>query len=92
MTHTPSESKAWPRAGAADRPSSSGRQAERHEEPASDLPAAGRNAEREPMTPPFPEAGRHDGDRGAAAGKDPKPDSSAGNNTREQRGDTADRT
>ena len=92
MTHTPPESKAWPRAGAADRPSSSGGQPQRHEQPASDLPAAGRDAGREPMTPPFPEAGRHEGDRGAAAGKNLKPDSSAGNNTREQRGGTVDRT
>ena len=84
MTHTPPESKAWPNAGAADRPSASGEQVQRQgqsqgqsqsqgqrqgDQPASDLPSAAQEEQPDHRTPPFPEAGRHEGDtpgRGAA--------------------------
>jgi hypothetical protein len=64
MTHTPPESKAWPNAGAADRPSASGEQfqSQSQGQPASDLPAAAGDEQIEEMAPPFPEAGRHEGD------------------------------
>ena len=70
MTHTPPESQAWPRAGAADRPSASGEQTQRQGQGqsqnqgqvASDLPAASVDETPEGMTPPFPEAGRHEAD------------------------------
>lgn len=63
MTHTPPESKAWNRAGAADRPSGSGEQVGRRDEHGSDLPAAAHdeNAQTDPL-PPFPEAKRREGD------------------------------
>ncbi len=61
MTHTPPESKAWPHAGAADRPSASGEQMGRREQPASDAPTAADDGMDE-MGSPFPEAGRHEGD------------------------------
>ena len=72
MTHTPPESKAWPHAGAADRPSASGEQLGR-DQPAPDVPAAADDG----MDEPFPEAVRHEGDtpdRGAgrARAKDAK--------------------
>lgn len=90
MTHTPPESKAWPNAGAADRPSASGEQTQRQSqglnpspgqsqtqrqgqggEPASDLPSAAADDSAEGTTPPFPEAGRHEGDTPArTAAKD----------------------
>lgn len=62
MTHTPPESKAWPHAGAADRPSASGEQHGRRDPPASDLPAAAADDTMEGLGLPFPEAGRHEGD------------------------------
>jgi hypothetical protein len=77
MTHTPSESKAWPNAGAADRPSASGEQTQRQSQglnqrqsqeqgqrgqPASDLPSAAADESAEGTTPAFPEAKRHEGD------------------------------
>jgi hypothetical protein len=77
MTHTPPESKAWPNAGAADRPSASGEQTQRQSQglnqrqgqdqsqggqPASDLPSAAADETVERTTPTFPEAGRHEGD------------------------------
>src|SRR5687768_9652248 len=62
MTHTPSESKAWPRAGAADRPSASGEQLGGRDQPASDLPAAAADDSMEGLDWPFPEAGRHETD------------------------------
>lgn len=55
MTHTPPESKAWPHAGAADRPSASGEQLGRGPQPAPDDGM-------DEMGTPFPEAGRHEGD------------------------------
>ena len=61
MTHTPPESKAWPHAGAADRPSASGEQLGRRDQPAADVPAAADDGMDE-MAAPFPEAGRHEGD------------------------------
>lgn len=62
MTHTPDESKAWPRAGADDKPAASGEQTKPPR--GSDLPAAGSESDRASSeTPPVPEAGRHDGDR-----------------------------
>lgn len=74
MTHTPPESKAWPNAGAADRPSASGEQVQRQGkqqsqgqgqrqggQPASDLPSAAQDEPSEAQTP-FPEAGRHEAD------------------------------
>jgi len=60
MTHVPAESSAWPRAGAAHRPSASGEQVGRREEHASDLPAATAGAE-PGVLPPFPEARQHEG-------------------------------
>jgi len=70
MTHTPHESKAWHRAGAADRPSSSSEQHGRRDQPASDLPAAQHDADSEGQMPPFPEAKRHEGDRPGAGEQD----------------------
>lgn len=68
MTHIPPESKAWPNAGAADRPSASGGQVQSQAQgqtqgqPASDLPAAASDEQNDAMTALFPEAGRHEGD------------------------------
>lgn len=61
MTHTPPESKAWPHAGAADRPSASGEQLGR-DKPAPDVPPAAADDGMDEMAEPFPEAGRHEGD------------------------------
>lgn len=62
MTHTPPESKAWPNAGAADRPSAPGQKLGRGDQPASDVPAAAADDTMEGLGSPFPEAGRHEGD------------------------------
>lgn len=89
MTHTPPESKAWPNAGAADRPSASGEQtqrqsqglnssqgqSQRQDQPASDLPPAASERSGEGTTPVFPEAGRHEGDTPA---REPRDDGRSG--------------